>query len=125
MAVPAQTMVRVAVLLSRLKSFSVHPLFVIAFSVSARAADAGPFDFAASSGLKQLLCVADWPDGAVIVLPHMPGRIRSCACSAVAALSARHITAGITFVLSNIICFLSWVRFSVVGFLWSDLDLIF
>src|SRR5450755_2083921 len=36
-AIPAQTIVRVRVLLSRLKSLSVHPLFDIAFSVSARA----------------------------------------------------------------------------------------
>jgi len=87
----------------RLKSLSVHPLFDIAFSVSARAAAAGPFDFAASSGLKQLLCVADCPDAAVTVFSHMPVRILSCACSAVAALSARHITAGITVVFSKII----------------------
>src|SRR5450631_2507407 len=70
-----------------------HSLFV-----SARTAAAGPFDFAASSGLKQLLCVADCPDAAVTVFSHMPVRILSCACSAVAALSARHITAGITVV---------------------------
>jgi hypothetical protein len=98
---------------ARLKSLSVHPLFDIAFSVSARAAAAGPFDFTASSGLKQLLCVADCPDAAGRVFSHMPVRILSCACSAVAALSARHITAGITFVLSDI-WFLSGVRFSVV-----------
>jgi hypothetical protein len=103
MAAFAQTMVRVKVLLSGLKSLSVHPLFDIAFFVSARAAAAGPFDFAASSGLKQLLCVADCSDGAVTVLSYMPVRILSCACRAVAALSARHITAGITLVLSNII----------------------
>jgi hypothetical protein len=102
MAVPPQTIIRVMVLLSRLKSLSVHPLFDIAFSVSARAAAAGPFDFAASSGLKQLLCVADCPDAAVTVFSHMPVRILSCACRTV-ALSARHITAGITVVLSNII----------------------
>jgi hypothetical protein len=86
-----------------LKSFSVHPLFDIDFSVSARAAAAGPFDFAASSGLKQLLCVADCPDGAVTVLSHTPGRILSCACSAVAALNPKNITADTTFFLSMII----------------------
>jgi hypothetical protein len=46
------------------------PAFDIAFSVSSRAA-AGPFDFAASSGLKQRLCVADCPDAAVTVFSHM------------------------------------------------------
>jgi hypothetical protein len=76
-AFPAQTMVMFRVLPSRLKSLSVHPLFDISFSVSERAAAAGPFDFAASSGLKQLLCVADCPDAAVTVLSHMPVRILS------------------------------------------------
>jgi hypothetical protein len=50
---PAQSMVRVRVLLSRLKSLSVQALFDIAFSVSARTTAGDPFDFAASSGLKQ------------------------------------------------------------------------
>src|ERR1035441_3102085 len=62
-AVPAQTMVMVRVLPSRLKSLSVQALFDIAFSVSVRTTAAGPFDFAVSSGFKQLLCVPDWPLG--------------------------------------------------------------
>jgi hypothetical protein len=98
-----QTIVSVRVLLSSLKSLSVQALFDIDFSVSARTAAGDPFDIAASAGFKQWLRVAVCPDAAVTVFSHMPVRILSCACNAVAALSVRHITAGITVVLSKII----------------------
>src|SRR5437660_7801500 len=103
MVVVPQTIVWVRVLLSSLKSLSVQALFDIAFSVSARTAAGDPFDIAASAGLKQWLRVAVCPDAAVTVFSHMPVRILSCACSAVAALNVRHSTAGITVVLSKII----------------------
>jgi len=102
MVVVPQIIVSVRLLLSSLKSLSVQALLDSAFSVSARTSAGEPFDIAASVGLKQLLRVAVCPDGAVTVFSQMPVRILSCACSAVAALSMRHITADITVVLSKI-----------------------
>jgi len=90
-------------LVSSLKSLIVQALFDIAFSVSARTSAGDPFDIAASAGLKQWLRVAACPEAAVTVFSHMPVRILSCACSAVAAPNVRHSTAGITVVLSKII----------------------
>src|SRR5450631_2419658 len=127
MVVVAQTKVRLAVLASSLKSLSVQPLFDIAFSVSVRTAAGDPFDIAASAGLKQLLWVPVCPEGAVTVFSHMPGRILSCACTDVAALRVRHITADTTVALSKIICFLSsmalWGSLGFTGVLWPDPNL--